>query len=340
MMKLKTVLYSFIFLVLAEIFLRLGFSVFMSVSFVHPSEIIYHYYPMIRDIRKQYEAKSNSSKVLILSCSTLHKEWGGFREILQKKLNESRGPESYQILNAAGIGFSSSDNLNCYKLLSDLKFDIVIDYSGINDSRFNNCPPDVYKEDYSHLAWNNEINCILRHHEMDYIVTPFILDFAYQFFYERIFPNRFIPIHYSMRPTWWSYGSQFKSLSSFKNNLLSIRDLAAKRKEQIIFIPYCFYLPADYSLERFKEKKLDYRFAPNSRETEIWGRPDNVSGFLNSSNQIVTSVASFDSAAYLDIRSMMKKPSYYADICHFSPEGLSLFSDLIAEKIESEKKPK
>jgi hypothetical protein len=296
---------------------------------------------MVRDIKAKYaHTDPHSFKVLILSCSTLHKDWGGFATILEKKQHEydttntPGAPYSYTIFNAAGIGFSSRDNLNCYRLLSDLQFDLVVDYSGINDARFNNCPKEIYREDYGQIPWGNETNCILRHTEMKYTIIPFFLDFTYCLLSQSLFKNHFIPIHYSMRPAWWDFGSDLKSLKAFKYNIESIENLSKEKKEKLLLTPYCYYIPSNYTLKRFKDKQLDYTFQHNSREIEIWGFPKNVSAFLDSANIIVGNIATTSGSQYLDIRpEVQNNGNYFADVCHFSPAGLSVFAGSVSQEI-------
>jgi hypothetical protein len=339
---IKKVLYLFLFLSLFDLALRLILTAYGGASVLRPKEIIYHYYPMTRDIKEQYaHTDTHSYKILVLSCSTLQKDWGDIKIQLEKRLNisdkmASPGADSFSVFNASGIGFSSRDNLTCYRLLSDLRFDLVIDYSGINDARFNNCPGGIFKNDYSQIPWNNEINCILRHPEMNYTVIPFFIDFSYQLIYESIAKDKFIPVHYSMRQSWWDFGSDLKSLKAFKSNIEGIQALSKEKKEQLLFVSYCYYIPSDYTLKKFKCKRLDYTYQKNSREIEIWGWPKNISSFLDSADIVVKRIATDNNVPYLNIRPEFEgKSLYFADICHFSPAGLTSFSDLVSREILS-----
>lgn len=339
-MKTKIVAF-FTVLILIEIILRLGFSIIWDTPFLKPHEVIYHYYPIVKSIKEKHATTSSSThKVLVLSCSTLHKEWGNFNEQLAQDLNATKESgkislaDSFTVFTAAGIGFSSADNFNCYRLLSDLKFDIVVYYGGINDARFNNCPPSVFKENYGHIKWNNEINCILRHPEIDFVVLPFFLDYTYQLIVESCDKNNFIPSFYSKRKNWWKYGSSLKSLNVFKRNIESIETLSNKKKEALLLVSYCYYLPKDYSLEKFKKRELNYDFQQNSRETEIWGEPTNVTHFLDSSNSILQKTCNAQ-CYYLALPNISINPKFFADICHFSPSGLSAFCKQLAQEINA-----
>jgi hypothetical protein len=339
-MKSKIFLLFFVLLIV-ELVARLGFSIYAHTPFMQPKHIIYKYYPMVKYIQEEYvNARTDSRKILVLSCSTLHQEWGNFDQLIKEKLNASSlvlGTDStvnYEVYTASGIGFSSLDNLNCYTLLKPLAFDLVVFYGGINDARFNNCPSAVFKQDYSHLVWNNEVNCVLRHTEMNVSVLPFLFDFVSQKLYQRFCTDKFIPIHYELTSDWWKYGSELKSLSAFDHNILEIKKGCAQNNSKLLLLSYAYSLPNNYSLERFKSRQLDYVFQPNSRETEIWGEPQNVAKFLDSSNTHLAEMNGQDVYFY-DMNSHLKAHrSYFADICHFSEEGLAVFTSTLAGTIQ------
>jgi len=298
---------------------------------------------MVKLIHERYKkADTSDYKILILSCSTLHHDWGDFDSILSKEIEKGENSVGNNnrknvIFSTAGVGFSSADNLNCYRLLSDLKFDLVVFYGGINDSRFNNCPSQVFKPNYGHLPWNNEINTVLRHPEMNYFVIPFFIDYTYQLFIQKINKTLFIPEYYSYRIDWWQYGSSFKSLPVFERNIQTIQQIGKQKNETLLFVSYCFFSPENYSLANFKAKKLSYTFQTNSRETEIWGYPKNVCTFLNSSNNILQKTTSNEDY-FLELPSISSNHNYFADICHFSPSGMNAFGHDLAEKIKGIKK--
>jgi hypothetical protein len=81
---------------------------------------------------------------------------------------------------------------------------------------------------------------------------------------------------------------------------------------------------------------LDYKFQDNSRETEIWGNPEAVITFIDTAN--ATSKSNFinqpNNSQLVDAHRHMKgKPYLFADICHFSPQGLEQFTDLLSEAL-------
>jgi hypothetical protein len=60
-------------------------------------------------------------------------------------------------LAAAGAQ-TSRDSYLKYRWLSSKRFDLVVLYDGINEACANNCPPNVFRADYSHYAWYRFLN--------------------------------------------------------------------------------------------------------------------------------------------------------------------------------------
>jgi hypothetical protein len=325
----------FIVVLLTELTVRISITVLWGVPFFQPKDIIYNYYPMVQKIKKEYGNTSlGVNRVLVLSCSTLHEEWGDFENQLEEKLNING--LKFDVFNASGIGFSSLDNLNCYQLLKELEFDRVIFYGAINDARLGNCPQDVFKDGYTHYAWNNEIRSIQRHPELNITAIPFFLDYGYQLAHQILFSTEYIPVHYYMRPEWWNLGDDLKSILTFNHNQVKLIELAGTKDEDLLICSFASYSPENYSLDRFKSKNLDYKFQDNSRETEIWGNPEAVITFIDTAN--ATSKSNFinqpNNSQLVDAHRHMKgKPYLFADICHFSPQGLEQFTDLLSEAL-------
>jgi len=339
-MKVKVVLLLVVILSV-EFLARLGLALYAQVPFFQPKEIVLHYYPMLKKLaEKRKSVSADTYNILVLSCSTLHPEWGKFEQLIQSELPGSKAqprtaqPVNYEVYVASGIGFSSLDNLNCYELLSHLDFDLVVFYGGINDARMNNCPKDVFKQDYSHLAWSNETNCVMRHPEANFCTFPLFVDFVFQKIKQRVCEARFVPIHYLLASDWWRYGHEQKSLSVFNNNIAQIQEKCAQRNTKLLLLSYAFYLPSDYSLGKFKSQELDYDFQHNSRETEIWGKPQHVADFLTATNASLSNHDETNCVFYDMNDSLRGNPKFFADICHFSPAGLAQFTYLLAREIE------
>lgn len=332
MRKISYILFTVISL---EIIFRIILSAFFAASFFKPKEIIFSYYPQAKKIISRYKnSDEGKTKLLILSSSALTDGWGDFRKIIENKLNSKS--ENYEVFNGAGVGFSLVDNKNTYSILREknIHFDYVIIYNAINDARLNNCPPKIFKKDYSHIKWNNEINCIKRHHEMNITVIPFIFDFLYQKIKQKFSNKRFIPDNYQHQPDWKKHGNVFLSLEILKNALVNIVSHNYGNEKYLIF-SYNYYIPSNYTYKKFINKQLDYQFHENSSEVEIWGKPINVSNFIDSANVYYSHIAKkFNNTRFYDVRRTMKNPVYFADVCHFSEKGIQTFSNKVFQIIQ------
>lgn len=328
----------FICFVFLEAGLRCVLSISTGVPFFHPSGLIYKYYPELAPIHKADISKTDSTlDILILSCSVLHKDWADIAAEMNKCEQAPAGYNRIKIYNASGVGHGSRDNLIKYGLLADKKFDVVIYYDAINDSRLNNCPDGVFKSDYSHYQWYDEINNIVSHPEMNYTVVPFFYDWIKIRIKALFIKDAYIPKHFSMRPEWLVYGSSLKSLPCYKSNLQQVMDMAQQRQARFLYFTFAYYLPADYTLQKFRDKSLDYSFCDHSRETEIWGTPKNVSAFIDSVNtQSKDIVSQYNNSEWFDLYSQFPKSGpYFADICHFSPKGIHQFASIVCNEMDS-----
>ena len=329
----KLVAYIIILVVILgslELTSRTFLSLKYSSSFFQPSKIIDSYYPMVAQIKTQYK-HDDSPKILVLSSSALTGEWGDFAKHFEEYLNTK--DQNWQVFNAAGVGFSSQDNLNTLKLLADLDFDHIIFYNGINDVRLNNCPPDLFDSNYRHISWSNETYTILKHAEMNIFTLPFFLDYHFQLLKAKYCSSCFIAKNYHDQEAWQAYGNNFKSLKTFSNNTAAI--IEAKPKESSLhLVSFATYIPQDYTFEKFANHQLDYNFHENSREVEVWGKPENVSTYMLYANDSLSKLdCPTNTVYYKDIRPYIRNPEYFADVCHFSQPGIAQLAELIADSV-------
>ena len=339
---MKRLVYIFtgivLLLLVLETALRLVLTLSTGVSPMQPRNLIYKYYPELIPIQKAHISNTDSTlDVLILSCSVLHKEWADIVNEMTQCIALPAGFKSLKIYNASGIGHGSRDNFIKYSLLADKRFDVIVYYDAINDARLNNCPPNVFRADYGHYLWYDEINHIITHPEMNYTVIPFFYNWVKIRAKALFKPAYYIPVHYSIKPQWLEYGNDYKSLDSYHNNLESVIDQAGRQHARFLYLTFTSYLPADYSIKSFREKKLDYRFCDHSRETEIWGKPANVEGFINVVNSSSKAwLAGRPQVRWFDLDSGFPKNGvYFADVCHFSPKCIQQFAAIACMQLDS-----
>ena len=327
----------FCFYLLLEVSLRLVLCVSAVAGFIHPSKLIYRYYPELIPIEQASILNTDSTyDVLILSCSVLHKDWVDIVKEMNACIQVPKGFNQVKIYNASGVGHGSRDNLVKYDLLRDKHFDAVIYYDAINDSRLNNCPANVFKDDYSHYEWYDEINTITRHKEMDITVLPFFYDWMKIKWKAAFDKDAYIPKHFALRPEWLQYGSDLKSVHCYERNLKQVMDEAKEQHARFLYFTFAYYLPVDYSLPKFKNKTLDYNFCDHSRETEIWGTGANVKRFIDTINVSSKAwVEPYPNARWIDLNAHYPKGGkYFADVCHFSPEGIREFAGMVCGEVK------
>jgi hypothetical protein len=331
---LVVIIFSYLLL---ETGLRTVLCLSTTASFLRPSEIIYNYYPELLPIQRVDISNTDSTlDILILSCSVLHKDWVDIVGEMNKCTRIPAGYNRVKIYNASGVGHGSRDNLIKYGLLKDKKFDVVVYYDAINDSRLNNCPDSIFKSDYSHYLWYDEINAIVAHPEMNFTVVPFFYSWM-KIRLKLLAKNIYIPKHFSLKPEWLAYGSKMKSLPCYERNVKRVMDMAQQQRAQFLYLTFAYYLPSDYSLQKFQNKTLDYSFCDHSRETEIWGTPQNVSRFIDSINVDSKAwVSPYKNARWADLYTQFPKTGeYFADICHFSPKGIHQFAAMACSALDS-----
>ena len=88
---------------------------------------------------------------------------------------------------------------------------------------------------------------------------------------------------------------------------------------------FATYVPDNYSLQAFKERKLDYTWYETP--LEILGQPEHVLATLAIHNEIVRRMAAQDETIlFVDQAHLMDgKGRYFMDPCHLSPLGSSTF---------------
>ena len=103
--------------------------------------------------------------------------------------------------------------------------------------------------------------------------------------------------------------------------------MAREKKEPVIVMSFAFYVPGDYSFEKFEKKSLDYCLFDSP--IEIWGTPENVIAGITVHNEIIREVAAgSDQVRFVDQNGLIPKNGlYFNDICHLTEKGCERFVD-------------
>ncbi len=323
-MVIIALLYATYLLILMEVASRAYLNIRHDVPFFEPETIIYNFYPELRELKKKDIHRNDGYfDILVLGASVLHPNWGYIEQILSEELSQ-KTQGNFRIHNLSRSAHSSLDSYHKYKRLMEKSFDLVVFYHGINEVRANNCPDFVFRSDYSHYIWYRRINIIDKHGEMKFVAFPYVFDHALMVLREgRISYKLTHPqlVRGRLSKGWIECGSTIKTRSSFERNLRRIVQIAKDKEEPLLLMSFAFYVPKDYTLERFTNKSLDYNEYKCS--IEVWGKPENVvKGILNH-NQVIEDIVKENKDIYfVDMNRLIPKQGRcFDDICHLTYEG-------------------
>jgi hypothetical protein len=304
------------------------------VPLLAPQAIRYAFYPELAAIREQSLIRPEETfDVLLLGASTLTRALGAIESTLREELTARTGLR-VRTHNAAVSAQSSRDSLFKYRALADRHFDLVILYDGINDVRSNNCPPEVFRADYSHAEWYRLVNMLDEHPERRFLAYPYTLRYLLVRSADALGLSRKIPRH-APREEWLEHGRQIKTAGPFRENVRQILELARAKREPLVLMTFAYHVPAGYSLERFAALALDY--TTHASPIEIWGLPRNVVAGLVSHNLILERLADeYPETIFVDQHRLLpKRRLHFNDICHLTTVGSQSFvQNLIGPVLE------
>jgi hypothetical protein len=322
-------LYAFYLFVLVEVAARSYLTIAENANFLHPETVLYKYYPELGNLKQErVDGDDGYFDILFLGGSVLNPEFGEIEQLLLDKLTDTTGRD-IRIHNLSAGGHTSLDSYYKYLKLGDKQFDFVFVYHGINEVRANNSPDDVFRNDYSHYVWYRSINLIENHQELKYLAFPYVFAQALMQYRDRLDPPDLLPT-YIPKSKWTRYGGSIKTVPALSANLRKIIDIAIERDEPLLLATFAFHVPADYSLEKFEAKSLDY--GRHMSPLEVWGEPQNVITGLLTHNKVIRDTA-WDSppetqVMLVDMNSLIPKDGeHFNDVCHLTYVGAEKFAD-------------
>jgi len=221
-------------------------------------------------------------------------------------------------------------------------FDLVTWYHAINDSRANNYPRSVFREDYTQLPYFRQyapiFAWIVRHPHLSRSFAVSLVAKLVGKAWIRFSPafQRDAPYNDPRNDPWLPEGADIKTAPVFERNLETFLSLAKARGQRVLLLTYAYYLPADYTNERFLAKQTGYSFMPESVATEVWGRKENVVKAIETHNAITRKVAArHPEAIFFDMEKWMPKDrAHFIDICHWTNLGRRRFAEGVLKAIE------
>lgn len=335
----KQVVFWFCTLVLmllaVETLARLGWMLDRRVPFFAPGRIIEGFYKQLPAIiAHDLRPDDGYFDVLLLGGSVISRRYTMAR-ILHEQLNY-HAPQPARIHNAAHPAHTSLDSWYKYQYLQDKHFDLVMVYHGINETRTNNCPPAVFKHDYSHQTWYRFIHSIEAHSELPMTILPYSLHFLWLNLQERLGSPTLMPFR-RIRPEWVTYGSDIKTAATFRRNMTRIIHLARQKREPVLLMTFASYIAEGYTKDKFLANALDYTLHKKNTPIEVWGTPVNVAKGLAVHNAIARELAGAYAHVSLLDQAQRIPPTgkHYLDICHLTVEGSVLWADNVMRHIDA-----
>lgn len=323
----KVVFLSFIVLALLSIgevgsrifWAMRGVPVWTAQRMIHRS-----FYPELIPVENATPSRTDDVlDILLLGGSVPNNNYGNIEHLLREKLFLSGHPA--RVYNVAMPGQTSLDSYYKYRHLQHKQFDVVLVYHGINEVRANNCPPDVFKADYSHYSWYSLINAWERASDSRWFVEPYTFKFLGSKVLERLGVARYVPTH-QPRPEDMEWGKDVKTAASLRKNIEGIIRIAAAKNERLILMSFAYYVPQGYSKEKFDKRELDY--CSHALPIELWGKPEYVSAAIETHNAIIQTLVTIHQLKSVDQNAeMAKNKNFFNDICHLTHQGCAKFVD-------------
>lgn len=262
-----------------------------------------------------------------------------FQPQFERLLNESPRlralGKNVRVVSTGVPAHMTFDSLWKYRYWYDgYDFDLVVVYHGINDARANCYPDSMFRDDYTMMPYFRQYAGVFdwmgRHPVLS---RSFVATWIYKLVTQaavRAAPHfqREHPYNDPRNDAWLPEGEHVKTGPTFERNLEAIVSLARQRKQPVLLLTYAWYLPDDYTNERFMNRELDYSFTDESVAVEVWGYSYNVVRALNVHNDAVRRVASrHPEARFLDMRvAIPADGQHFIDVCHWTDRGRAAFA--------------
>ena len=343
MNRKKRSLFYVIFFVLILLFFEFSFRIFYSIQFekseilTSPASILEEYYPGIREaMSEQIRVDNNTIDILLLGASVLNPYFGKIEQKLEEKLSTEFSCR-VNIDNFAFHSHSSLDSRIKYELLKDQHYDVILLYHGINEVRFNNCPEAVFKADYSHVKFYNEVYGLTTKLSK-FSILPYTFCSLKMKILSLLDTEKLLPLGVPENKEWLEYGKDIKTANSFYENYKAIVELANKNNTAVVTPTFAHYVPADYNYTDFVAKKLPY--TSFTTPIELWGIKENVVKGIVAHNQSIKHYANENTQLknlyFVDLNnSITKKKEHFDDICHLTPDGSAEYVSIIFPTFKS-----
>jgi len=317
-----------------EIAARAFWRIEYQLSFRRPNHVLYAFYPELKGVDEVRPSRDDGHfNILMLGGSVFHPAWGQIEPALAEQL-DAAGVREVRIFNMGVPAHTSRDSLLKYTALGASRFNLVLVYHGVNDTRANNIPPELFRSDYSHYGWYAAINAVARYHGTASFALPYTWHYAMALTMQNLHRDQYAPTH-EPRPDWVQYGGNLLSVRSFEDNLTEIAAIARARRDPLMLMTFAYHVPSTYSREAFMQKTLDYRL--HRMPIEVWGRREYVTAALAQQNEVVRHmVATHRDLLFVDQAMLMEASAEnFDDPVHFTIHGSVEFASHVVDAIQS-----
>jgi hypothetical protein len=321
-------------LLLGEIGARVYWHLVRRVSITDPDGIWHSFYPEVarhRIRRREAAARDGGSfDVLLLGGSVLHENYGTIGEDLRAAL-ASRLGRDVRVFNLAYPARTSRDSLLKFRRLTEEKYDLVVFYHGINDTRMNNCPKTLFRDDYRHAAWYDKVDAFGSRSQC-FLLLPFTMTWTKISLLESGYAGMYVP-RLNPRPAWVNEGADIKTATAFRNHAREIIAGAKRQGAQVLLMSFAYHFPRDASGRLLPEGPEHY--ASGVSVAGIWGLAENVAQGIDVHNAIIQELVREDpTLLYVDQHRLMPKNAVtFHDCCHMTAQGGARFVENILSSL-------
>ncbi len=294
------------------------------VPVTRPERALQAFYPGLGQIDARGERwNAAPTRLLLLGGSTLHPRWGTVQPELREQLAFAGVPD-VRIFNLAAPGLTSRDSRLAYEAIGEERFDLVVVYDGFNESRANNAPPELFRDDYAHYGWYEIVNTLAHHHGRARLALPYTLQYLGLQVRHALFPQRYVPRN-QPRPEWLAHGATVRTTTPLEANLRAILDRAARRGEPVLLMTFATRVPEGYSREASEAGRLGYGL--HLTPLELWGKPAHVQAAVAAHNEVIRALAAASPhVGFVDqARLLGADGRAFNDPCHLSLQGARRF---------------
>jgi len=258
--------------------------------------------------------------VLILGGSVISDGFGTIGTHLGQALQERLG-RPVRVYNLAFAAHNTRDCLLKYRLLAPQRFDLVVFYDAINDTRMNNTPPGQFRDDYSHCRWYKHLNLLDRQPWLAHIALPSTMVFLWDSIAENTGLGWFLP---RLNPDdhLVEFASDIRTRGPYQAHLREIVETAQHKHERVILSTFASFFP-----------KNPQDGPPT--QVRMWGKEEYVVAALEQHNDALRELAAQHPEVILVEQDHLipRSKDIFIDCCHFTPAGCSAFVRNVLERL-------